>query len=136
MFHRAIGKIGFPLIALAFVCLSIQTTWQFLNDGLPHETMMYRVLALCVFEFGSFCWFSLLTSGAENVLRTIIALVMTVVTMAGVITGATYEIGHQMQGIGFQMSPVFLSWVASSRLALPSCSTWPLVLTLPIVCIT
>ena len=109
-FHRAIGKVTFPIIALAFMALSVQTTWQFLNAALPHESLIYRVLGLAVFELGAFCWFSLLTSGAENVLRTIIALIMTVICVGGVATAAVYEVGSQMTDIGFKMDPAFLQW--------------------------
>lgn len=116
-FHRAIGKITFPLIAIAFMAISVQTTWQFLSEALPHENLLYRILGLAVFELGAFCWFSLLTAGAENVLRTLIALVMTCICVGGVATAAIFELGKQMSDIGFKEDPSFMAWVPVCVLA-------------------
>lgn len=111
MFHRAIGKVMFPVLVIVFLLLSIQNTWAFLQEAMPGDTIVYKALAMVVFEGGFIGWLSLTMHGAENVLRTILAALMTLITGAGVFTAAFFEIGKQMQGIGFTLSPQFLSWV-------------------------
>lgn len=111
MFHRSVGKIMFPILVVVFLLLSIQNTWAFLQDAMPGDTLLYKALAMVVFEGGFIGWLSLTMHGAENVLRTILSGLMTLITGAGVFTAATFEIGRQMQGIGFQLSPQFMLWI-------------------------
>lgn len=112
MFHRFGGKAFFFVLALLFLGLSIQNTWQFLATILPDATTLFIGCMMIVFEGGFLGWLALLMHGSENIPRTIIAAIMLIITGTGVGTGAYYELDGQMhQSIAVKIDPAFLSHV-------------------------
>ena len=110
MFHRFGGKAFFFVLALLFLGLSVQNTWQFLVTVLPDATPFFIGCMMIVFEGGLLGWLALLMHGSENIPRTIIAALMLVVTGAGVATGAYFELDGQMhKSIAVKIDPGFLA---------------------------
>src|SRR6476646_6580777 len=95
MFHRFAGKTFFYIVALLFMVLSVQNTWQFLVAILPDATPFFIGCMMIVFEAGFMGWLALLMYGADNIPRVIVSALMLLITGIGVFAGAYYELDGQ-----------------------------------------
>lgn len=128
MFRRGGSKIGFFLLILFTLIVSFTNTWKFVNDFLPTDPPWLRPGAFVFFEGGLILWAQYLKHDSENIYRTLIAGVMTVVSLLAVLTATGYEVALDVHSLGFKLDPTITAWVPLSILLVMLGQTLALVL--------
>ena len=91
--------------------MSLTKTWKFINEFLPPDPFWLRPSGYVFFEGGVMVWSHLLKHTTENVHRTVIAFLMTIVSLVSVLTATGYEVGKDIHSLGFTFPPIVLAWV-------------------------
>ena len=111
MFNRAFARIGITVLVMFTLIVSLTNTWKFINEFLPPDPFWLRLSGYVFFEGGVIVWSHLLKHTTENVHRTIIAFLMTIVSLVSVLTATGYEVGKDVHSLGFTLPPIVLAWV-------------------------
>jgi hypothetical protein len=111
MFNRAFARIGITVLVMFTLIMSLTNTWKFINEFLPPDPFWLRLSGYVFFESGVIVWSHLLKHTTESVHRTIIAFLMTIVSLVSVLTATGYEVGKDIHSLGFTLPPIVLWWV-------------------------
>jgi hypothetical protein len=116
MFNRAFGTIGLVALVLVTLIVSFTNTWKFIVEFLPPDPFWLRLCGFIFFEGAVILWAHLLKHTTDNVLRTIIAGAMTLISLSAVLSATFYEVALDLHSLHFHMDATVLAWVPVSVL--------------------